>query len=96
MKYYAIRTEFQERGSPHVHLFIWIFNAPNIQNEVDYIGFIEKTINTQLPDHSNDPELFELVKIYQVHAYRIFSNKRPLSFKRPSPINAQYNPKNIP
>ena len=24
-----------------------------------------------------------------------FSNKRPLSFKRPSPINAQYNPKNI-
>ena len=27
--------------------------------------------------------------------YRIFSNKRLLSFKRPSPINAQYNPKNI-
>ena len=27
--------------------------------------------------------------------YRIFSNKRPLSFKRLSPINAQYNPKNI-
>ena len=29
-KYYAIRTEFQERGSPYVHSFIWIFNAPNI------------------------------------------------------------------
>ena len=28
-------------------------------------------------------------------SYRIFSNKRPLSFKRPTPINAQYNPKNI-
>ena len=27
--------------------------------------------------------------------YRIFSNKRPLSFKRRSPINAQYNPRNI-
>ena len=27
--------------------------------------------------------------------YRIFSNKRPFSFKRPSPINTQYNPKNI-
>ena len=27
--------------------------------------------------------------------YRIFSNKHPLSFKCPSPINAQYNPKNI-
>ena len=28
-------------------------------------------------------------------SYRIFSNKRPLSFKHPTPINAQYNPKNI-
>ena len=41
-KYYAIRIEFQERGSPHVHYFIWIFNAPSIQNEADYIDFIEK------------------------------------------------------
>ena len=32
-KYYAIRTEFQERGSPHVHSFIWIFNAPNIEKQ---------------------------------------------------------------
>ena len=32
-KYYAIRIEFQERGSPHVHSFIWICNAPNIENE---------------------------------------------------------------
>ena len=30
-KYYAISIEFQERGSPHVHSFIWILNAPNIE-----------------------------------------------------------------
>ena len=42
--------------------------TPNIQNEADYIDFIEKTINAQLPNHLNDPELFELVKTYQVHA----------------------------
>ena len=41
--------------------------TPNIQNEADYIDFIEKTINAQLPNHLNDPELFELVKTYQVH-----------------------------
>ena len=41
-KYYAIRIEFQERGSPHVHSFIWIFNAPNTENETAYIEFIEK------------------------------------------------------
>ena len=68
-KYYAIRIEFQERGSPHAHSFIWIVNPPNIQDEDGYISFIEKTINAHLPDPQNDSELFELVKTYQVHAH---------------------------
>ena len=66
-KYYAIRIKFQERGSLHVHSFIKIFNALNIENGAAYIELIEKTINAQLPDHLNDPELFEFVKTYQVH-----------------------------
>ena len=65
-KFYVICIEFQERDSPHVHSFMWTFNGPNIENEVADIAFIEKTINVQLPDHLNDPELFELVKSYQV------------------------------
>ena len=52
--YYAISFELQERSSPHVHSFIWIFNAPNTQNETAYIEIIEKTINAQLPDHLNN------------------------------------------
>ena len=60
-EYYAIRIEFQERGSPHAHSVIWILNAPNIENKAAYIKFIEKTI-AQLPDYLNDPELFDLVK----------------------------------
>ena len=68
-KYYAIHIGFQERGNPLVHLFIWIFNVPNIQNEAAYIEYIEKTINGQLPGYSNDPELFELLKTYQVPAH---------------------------
>ena len=71
--YYAIGIEFQERGSPHVHSFIWILNVPNIQNEAAYheaaIKFIEQTVNAQVPDPLNDPELFEFVKTYQVHAH---------------------------
>ena len=39
-KYYAVRTEFQERGSSHVHSYIWIFNAPNIENKAAYIDFM--------------------------------------------------------
>ena len=68
-KYYAIRIEFQEKVSPYVYSFIWVFNAPDIENEAVYIKSIEKTINVQLPDHWNDPELLELVMTYQVQTY---------------------------
>ena len=37
----------------------------------------------------------EILSFYTSVPYRIFSNKHPLSFKCPSPINAQYTPKNI-
>ena len=60
-KYYAIGIEFQEGGSPHVYSFIWIFNAPNIENESACIELIQKTINAQLPNHLKDLQLFELV-----------------------------------
>ena len=46
-KYYAICIEFQKRGRPHVHSFIWLFNAPNIENEAAHIELTEKTINAQ-------------------------------------------------
>ena len=28
VKYHAIRVEFQVRGSPHIHSFIWVIDAP--------------------------------------------------------------------
>ena len=52
---------FIKRGSLYGHSFIWIFNAPNIENEAAYTEFSEKTINAQLPNNNLiDPELFEL------------------------------------
>ena len=68
-KCYAICIEFQQRGSPHVHSFIWIFNAPNFEKKAAYIVFIKKIINVQLADHLNDPEVFELVKNHQVYSH---------------------------
>ena len=68
-KYYAIRIEFQERGRPHVHLFISIFNRSNIEYEVAYIELIEKAIYAQLPNHLNNPEIFELVKTFEIHTH---------------------------
>lgn len=57
--YYITHSEFQERGSPYVNSFMWIFNTTNIQNKVAYTALIEKTISKQLPDHLNDPEFSE-------------------------------------
>ena len=34
-KYYALRVEFQERGSPRVHAFIWILNAPKVVSQTE-------------------------------------------------------------
>ena len=38
---------FKKRDRPHVHSFIWLFNAPNIENEAAHIELTEKTINAQ-------------------------------------------------
>ena len=30
---YAVRVKFQVRGSPHIHSFIWILNAPKLSKD---------------------------------------------------------------
>ena len=64
----------KERGSPHVYSFISIFNVPDIPNETVYLSFFEKTINTQLPDHFKYPDLFKLVKNYQMLTLELAEN----------------------
>ena len=61
--YYVIRIEFQVRGSPHIHSFIWILNPPKLAEETlgTYIEFIDNTIYANLPAPDGDPVLFELV-----------------------------------
>ena len=70
-QYYAIRVEFQVRGSPHIHSFIWILNAPKLTkvNIDDYRKWVDSVIRSDLPDPNNEPALFELVKIYQIHRH---------------------------
>ena len=68
-KYYVLRIEFQEKGSPHVHAFIWILDAPKIANEFSYLAFVENLISVSLPDPQNEPEVFTLVKTLQIHSH---------------------------
>ena len=41
-KYYAILNEFQESGSPHISLFIWIFNAPILKMKLPTLILLRK------------------------------------------------------
>ena len=51
-QYYAIRVEFQVRGSLHIHSSIWILNAPKLTkvNIDDYRKWVDSVIRSDLPD----------------------------------------------
>ena len=70
-KHYAIRVEFEIRGSPHVHSFIWVIGAPKlILHNVDkYINWLNNMVSACLPNLEVDYTLYELVKTYQIHRH---------------------------
>ena len=78
--YDAIRIEFQFRGSPHAHWFIWIKGCPilNEDNIEYFVRFIDKHVSAVLPDPITFPILHDLVKTYQTHTlsktYRKYKN----------------------
>ena len=71
VKYYAIRVEFQFRGSPHIHSFLWVINAPVLTKNTkdEYLTYIDHVVKVQLPDIEKEPELYELVRMYQIHSH---------------------------
>ena len=70
-QYYAIRVEFQVRGSLHIRSFIWVLNAPKLTkvNIDDYRKWADSVIRSDLRHPDNEPALFELVKTYQIHRH---------------------------
>ena len=62
------RVEYQQRGSPHIHMLIWLEDAPvyRCNNDSDVITFIDKIITCKKPN--NDPELVLLVN-RQMHRH---------------------------
>ena len=69
--YYTICVEIQIRGSPHVDSFIWILNSPKLtqSNTEEYTSWVDNIIRTDLPDPRSEPNLFEIVKTYQIHQH---------------------------
>ncbi|CAF1463104.1 unnamed protein product [Rotaria sordida] len=67
---YFYRVEFQKRGSPHIHMIVWIKNAPkygeNLDDEV--MKFIDKYITCKMPNERKDPFLHEIIMKVQTHS----------------------------
>ena len=69
--YYALRIEFQMRGSPHLHSLIWTADCPEltVDNVEEYTKYIDDHVQGSLPDKQKDAEYFELVRLYQRHTH---------------------------
>ena len=69
--YYALRIEFQMRGSPHLHALIWTEDCPKLTSETKeaYIEYIDKHVQAYLPNREDDPELHDVVNFYQKHTH---------------------------
>ena len=63
--------EFQIRGSPRVHLFIWVIGVPKLtlRNVDKYINWLDNIVSACLPNPEVDFTLYELVKTYQIHRH---------------------------
>ncbi|KAG5680197.1 hypothetical protein PVAND_009722 [Polypedilum vanderplanki] len=62
------RIEFQKRGSPHLHLVVWIENAPSFETPKG-IALIDKVVSCHYPSEQEDPELHNHVKKNQRHQH---------------------------
>ena len=71
VQYYAIRVEFQVRGSPHIHSFLWVLNQPKLTVDTidQYIEFWDAVVSANLPSEEADPLLHNLERYFQVHSH---------------------------
>ena len=66
--YYAIKIEFQLRGSPHAHMLLWTKQLPQLLSlsVKRLIDQLDNVVQCQIPD---DKELADLVTKYQTHRH---------------------------
>jgi hypothetical protein len=67
--HYFIRIEFQERGSPHIHVLVWIEDAPKVgeHSQAEISQFIDRYICGTIP--TDDEELKTLITTLQTHTH---------------------------
>ena len=62
------RVDYQQRGSPHIHMLIWLEGAPvyGCDGDDEVTSFIDEIITCKMPN--SDPELGLLVN-QQIHRH---------------------------
>ena len=72
---FKYRIEFQQRGSPHVHMLLWETDAPDIESslEEDVQKFVDKHVSCALPVDNED--LTELLLLVQRHTHSLTCRK---------------------
>ena len=83
---YAIRIEFQGRGSPHAHCVLWVEDAPkHIESpDSEVCDFIDQYISCALP--ADDCKLRELVCLLQQHKHSSYCKRnKTCRFNFPKP-----------
>ena len=59
IKDWFYRVKYQQRGSPHIHMLIWLENAPVFGVDKDVVRYIDNIIMCTKPD--NNSQLLDLV-----------------------------------
>ncbi|CAF1414959.1 unnamed protein product [Adineta steineri] len=75
---YFFKIEFQRGGLPHLHTLLWLDNFPSIdtsEGREAIIEFIDKFLDTSLPNKETDPEGYRLVKKKQTHIHTFTCSK---------------------
>ena len=69
VEHYFWRLEYQARGAPHIHMKVWVRDAPvlGVNRKEEVLAFIAKYIRADFPNEQENSELYELVKRCQVH-----------------------------
>lgn len=82
---YAIRIEFQARGSPHAQCVIWVKDAPKYfeSPNSEICDFIDQYVSCASP--ANDGKLNELVCLLQQHKHSYCKRNNTCRFSFPKP-----------
>jgi hypothetical protein len=69
---YFCRVEYQQRGSPHVHMVVWIEDAPQYGRESDeeVCQFIDRFITCHSPGEEEEEEESSLAELVPLQTHR--------------------------